>query len=83
MPAKKLYFFKRKGILFIPIHFIGWAFLLFSALLLLYVLATVVMYWHSLNGDGVNYFLFSVIVLVGFLFFALFTCKPNKETFDR
>lgn len=78
----KLYFFRRKGILFIPIHFVGWLFLL--AVLATAVYVFIDMYSRVLHVTDIlgDYSLFFLILLLGYMFFAFNTCKPEKETFE-
>jgi hypothetical protein len=78
----KLHFFRRQGFIFIPIHFIGWAFMVVLALLAAFVFWVLFIDRNTTGDAFTNFFLYIAILVLGYYFFALFTCKPEKEDFS-
>jgi len=75
----KLHFFRRKGIVFIPMHFIGWLYML--VLLVIAALAFYILFFQSLDTEdaSTNFLIYLGILVIGYYFFAVFTCKPEEE----
>jgi hypothetical protein len=78
----KLYFFRRKGIIFIPIHFVGWLFLFGVLAAAGYVFADLYFRTYNIGETLTDFSIFLIILLLGYTFFAFNTCRPEKETFE-
>ncbi len=78
----KLYFFRRKGFMFIPVHFWGWLFLLAVLAVAVYVGLDIFSRPDPIGDKLTNLSLYIVVLILGYYFFAFFTCKPDKEDFS-
>jgi hypothetical protein len=78
----KLYFFRRKWVFFIPIHIVGWLFLLGVLAAGVYVFIDLYLRTDSIGETLSNFSIFLVILFWGYTFFGFYTCKPEKETFE-
>jgi hypothetical protein len=76
----KLYFFRRKYIFFIPIHIVGWLFLLAVIAVGIFAFRDLYLRTYSIGETLSNFAIFLIILFIGYTMFAFYTCKPDKET---
>lgn len=82
MAKKQLYLFRRKWVFFIPIHLVGWLFLLGVIGTGVYVFIDLYLRIRSIPETLGNFAIFFIILFLGYSFFGFYTCKPEKETFE-
>jgi hypothetical protein len=76
----KLHFFRRKYIFFIPIHIVGWLFLLAVLAVGVFVFRDLYLRTQSIGETLSNFAIFLIILFIGYTMFGFYTCKPDKET---